>query len=134
VDEGDAAIMGRRTARRDDSFDEETPPCLVGGKSRHTGEISYPRRSSVSDNDERVEIEGTGTLLDFTRVLRGVPGLSNSFAIGLIRLDAGPVLNAPLVDWENDQLRKGARVVLAIGEVKRDASGNVFVGPRFRPA
>jgi hypothetical protein len=25
-------------------------------------------------------------------------------------------------------------VVLAIGEVKRDASGNVFVGPRFRPA
>jgi hypothetical protein len=25
-------------------------------------------------------------------------------------------------------------VALAIGEVKRDASGNVFVGPRFRPA
>ena len=124
--------MGRRTARRDDSFVEGTPPCLVGSRSRHTGEISYPRRSL--DADERVEIEGSGTLLDFTRVLRGVPGLSNSFAIGLIRLDAGPVLNAPLVDWEKDQLQKGARVVLAIGEVKRDASGNVFVGPRFRPA
>ena len=52
----------------------------------------------------------------------------------MIRLDAGPLLNAPLVDWEKDQLQKGARVVLAIGEVKRDASGNVFVGPRFRPA
>jgi uncharacterized OB-fold protein len=124
--------MGRRTARRDDSFVEAAPPCLVGSRSRQTGEISYPRRGL--DADEWVEIEGAGTLLDFTRVLRGVPGLSNSFAIGLIRLDAGPVLNAPLVDWEKDQLRKGARVVLAIGEVKRDASGNVFVGPRFRPA
>src|SRR5262245_40223215 len=109
-DEGDAAIMGRRTARRDDSFVEGTPPCLVGSRSRHTGEISYPRRSVDSDVDERVELEGSGTLLDFTRVLRGVPGLSNSFAIGLIRLDAGPVLNAPLVDWDKDQLRKGERV------------------------
>jgi uncharacterized OB-fold protein len=126
--------MGRRTARRDDFVIEGTPPRLVGSRSRHTGEISYPRRSSNSDADDRVEIDGTGTLLDFTRVLRGVPGLNNSFAIGLIKLDAGLVINAPLVDWENAQLRKGARVVLAIGEVKRDASGNVFEGPRFRPA
>jgi uncharacterized protein len=126
--------MRRRTALRDNLFVEGTPPRLVASKSRHTGEISYPRRSLDSDADEQVEIDGTGTLLEFTRVLRGVPGLSNSFAIGLIKLDAGPVLNAPLVDWEKDQLQKGARVVLAIGEVKRDGCGNVFVGPRFRPA
>jgi uncharacterized OB-fold protein len=126
--------MRRRTALRDSFFVEGTPPRLVGSRSRHTGEISYPWRGADSDADERVEIEGAGTLLDFTRVLRGVPGLNNAFAIGLIKLDAGPVLNAPLVDWENAQLQKGARVALAIGEVKRDASGNVFVGPRFRPA
>jgi uncharacterized OB-fold protein len=115
-------------------FVEGTPPRLVGSRSRHTGEISYPRRHQDAGVDERVEIDGTGTLLDFTRVLRGVPGLNNSFAIGLIKLDAGPVLNAPLVDWRNAELRKGARVVLAIGEIKRDGCGNVFVGPRFRPA
>jgi uncharacterized OB-fold protein len=126
--------MRRPTALPDSVFVEGTPPRLVGGRSRHTGEISYPLRSADSDADERVEIEGAGTLLEFTRVLRGVPGLNNSFAIGLIKLDAGPVLNAPLVDWENAQLRKGARVALVIGEVKRDASGNVFVGPRFRPS
>jgi uncharacterized OB-fold protein len=126
--------MTRRTALRDGFFVQGTSPRLVGSRSRHTGEISYPWRSSDSDADERVEIEGSGTLLDFTRVLRGVAGLNNSFAIGLIKLDAGPVLNAPLVDWENAQLRKGARVTLAIGEIKRDASGNVFIGPRFRPA
>lgn len=126
--------MRRRTALRDGFFVEGTPPRLVGSRTRHTGEISYPRRCSDSEPRERVEIEGAGTLLEFTRVLRGVAGLNNSFAIGLIKLDAGPVLNAPLVDWENAQLRKGARVVLAIGEIKRDASGNVFVGPRFRPA
>lgn len=126
--------MRRRTALRDSFFVEGTPPRLVGGRTRRTGEISYPGQSSGSDPDERGEIEGVGTLLDFTRVLRGVPGLNNSFAIGLIKLDAGPVLNAPLVDWENAQLQKGARGVLAIGEIKRDASGNVFVGPRFRPA
>jgi uncharacterized protein len=126
--------MGRRTALRDGFYVEGTPPRLVGGKSRQTGEISYPRQSLDSGADERIEIEGAGTLIDFTRVLRGVAGLNNSFAIGLIKLDAGPVLNAPLVDWENAQLKKGARVVLAIGEIKRDAGGNVFVGPRFRPA
>jgi uncharacterized OB-fold protein len=96
--------MRRPTALPDSVFVEGTPPRLVGGRSRHTGEISYPLRSSDSDPDERVEIEGAGTL------------------------------NAPLVDWENAQLRKGARVALVIGEVKRDASGNVFVGPRFRPS
>jgi uncharacterized OB-fold protein len=126
--------MRRRTALRDSFFVEGTPPRLVASRSRQTGEISYPWQSSDPDGDERVEIEGAGTLLEFTRVLRGVPGLNNAFAIGLIKLDAGPVLNAPLVDWKNDQLRKGARVALAIGEIKRDASGNVFVGPRFRPA
>jgi uncharacterized OB-fold protein len=126
--------MRRRTALRDSFFVEGTPPRLVASRSRQTGEISYPWQSSDTDGDERVEIEGAGTLLEFTRVLRGVPGLNNAFAIGLIKLDAGPVLNAPLVDWKNDQLRKGARVALAIGEIKRDASGNVFVGPRFRPA
>ena len=126
--------MGRRTALRDGFYVEGTPPRLVGGRSRQTGEISYPLRSLDSSADERIEIEGTGTLLDFTRVLRGVAGLNNSFAIGLIKLDAGPVLNAPLVDWENAQLKKGARVVLSIGEIKRDACGSVFVGPRFRPA
>ena len=79
--------------------------------------------------------EPTAEMRDrFTRVLRGVPGLNQSFAIGLIKLDAGPVLNAPLVDWGNAELQKGTRVVLAIGEIKRDACGNVFVGPRFRPA
>ncbi len=126
--------MRRRTALRDDFLVEGMPPRLVGSRSCHTGEISYPRRSSNSDADERIEIEGAGTLLDFTRVLRGVPGLNNSFAIGLIKLDAGPVLTAPLVDWGKAELQKGARVTLAIGEIKRDASGSVFVGPRFRPA
>jgi uncharacterized protein len=126
--------MRRRTALRDDLFIVGVPPRLVGSRSRHTGEISYPQRNLDSDADERVEIDGTGTLLDFTRVLRGIPGLNDSFAIGLIKLDAGPVLNAPLVDWGNVELRKGARVVLAIGEVKRDGCGNVFVGPRVRPA
>jgi uncharacterized protein len=126
--------MGRRTARRDDSIVEGRPPRLVGSRSRDTGEISYPRRSANAGADELIEIDGAGILLDFTRVLRGVPGLNNSFAIGLIKLDAGPVLNAPLVDWQPGQLQKGARVALAIGEVKRDACGNVFVGPRFRPA
>src|SRR6185437_4893715 len=101
----DTISMRRRTALRDSFSVEGTPPRLVASRSRQTGEISYPWQSSDSDAGERVEIEGAGTLLDFTRVLRGVPGLNNAFAIGLIKLDAGPVLNAPLVDWKNDQLR-----------------------------
>jgi uncharacterized OB-fold protein len=123
--------MVRRIALRDDLFVEGPPPRLVCGKCLETGEISYPLRADARD---RVEVDGAGTLLNFTRVLRGIPGLNTSFAIGLIKLDAGPVLTAPLVDWENADLRSGARVSMVIGEIKRDASGNVFVGPKFRPA
>jgi uncharacterized protein len=138
VDEGDTAIMTRRIAPRD-LFVEGPPPRLLCSKSRETGEISYPPQTAnpsvrSADAIEQVEVDGTGTLLNFTRVLRGIPGLNTSFAIGLIRLDAGPVLTAPLVDWDNTELRNGARVSLVVGEIKRDASGNVFVGPKFRPA
>jgi hypothetical protein len=129
--------MSRRTALRDNLFVDGQPPRLVCSKSPETGEISYPPQTAnpvLSAADEQVEVDGVGTLLNFTRVLRGIPGLNTSFAIGLIRLDAGPVLTAPLVDWENADLRSGARVSLVIGEIKRDASGNVFVGPKFRPA
>ena len=83
--------------------------------------------------DERVEIEGTGTLLDFTRVLRGVPGLNNSFAIGLIKLDAGPVLNAPLVDGKmsaSEGRARGAGDRRGQARCKRQR----VVGPKFRPA
>ncbi|WP_213771660.1 OB-fold domain-containing protein [Bradyrhizobium sp. dw_78] len=131
--------MTKRNALRDAPFVEAPLPRLVCGRSRATGEIFYPPPSTnpeihAADEIEPVEIDGTGTLLNFTRVLRGIPGLNTSFAIGLIRLDAGPVLTAPLVDWEDADLRSGARVALVIGEIKRDASGNTFIGPKFRPA
>jgi uncharacterized OB-fold protein len=136
TDEGDTAIMTRRIALRDNLFVDGQPPSFVS-KNRETGEIPYPPQTAdpvVRAADEPVDVDGVGTLLNFTRVLRGIPGLNTSFAIGLIRLDGGPVLTAPLVDWENSDLRSGARVSLVIGEIKRDASGNVFVGPKFRPA
>jgi uncharacterized OB-fold protein len=82
---------------------------------------------------ERVEIEGEGTLLNFTRVVRGMPGFDSPFAIGVVELDAGPTLTAQLADWKDIELRTGMRVQLVIGPIKRDSDGTVVMGPKFRP-
>lgn len=123
---------------RSDLFVEGPPPRLIGSRCRESGEIFYPVQTMNPVTHkvgtvERVEIDGAGTLVNFTRVLRGVPGFDTPFALGVIRLDAGPTLTAQLADWADVELRAGLRVELVIGQIKRDADGTVVVGPKFRP-
>lgn len=82
---------------------------------------------------ERAEIDGDGVLINFTRVLRGIPGFDTPFALGIIKLDAGPTLTAQLADWSDVNLRVGLRVELVIGPIKRDPDDTIVMGPKFRP-
>jgi uncharacterized OB-fold protein len=123
---------------RSDLFVEGTPPRLIGSRCRETGEVFYPVQAMnpvthKAGTIERVELDGAGTLLNYTRVLRGIPGFETPFAIGVIKLDAGPILTTQLADWADVDLRTGMRVELVIGQIKRDADGTVVTGPKFRP-
>ncbi len=123
---------------RDDLFVEGEPPRLVGSRCRETGQVFFPAQAMNPETHkagtmDRAEIDGGGVLLNFTRVLRGIPGFDTPFALGVVKLDAGPTLTAQLADWKDINLRTGLRVQLVIGPIKRDPDETIVMGPKFRP-
>lgn len=129
--------MTKTRPLRDDLFVEGEPPRLVGSRCRETGQVFFPAQSMNPATHkvgtmERAEIDGNGVLVNFTRVLRGIPGFDTPFALGIIKLDAGPTLTAQLADWKDINLRAGLRVQLVIGPIKRDPDETVVMGPKFR--
>lgn len=123
---------------RDDLFVAGPPPRLLGSRCRETGEVFYPVQAMnpvthKAGTMEPCEIEGTGELLNFTRVHRGMPGFETPLALGIVKLDAGPTLTAQLADWADVELRAGLRVDLVIGPIRHDPDGTAVIGPKFRP-
>jgi uncharacterized OB-fold protein len=130
--------MTKTRPLRADLFVEGERPRLVGSRCRETGQLFFPMQpmnpsTQKAGTMERAEIEGEGTLLNFTRVVRGMPGFDSPFALGVIELDAGPTVTAQLADWKDIELRTGMRVQLVIGPIKRDSDDTVVMGPKFRP-
>jgi uncharacterized OB-fold protein len=82
---------------------------------------------------ETVSLNGRGTLISFTQVMRGMPGFESPYALGCIELDEGPTLIAQLQDWREVELRTNMPVKLVIGRIKEDEKGNTVVGPKFKP-
>lgn len=124
---------------RADLYAEGSPPRLIGSRCRETGEVFFPQQTMNpithrAGTMERAEIDGAGTLVNFTRVLRSIPGFRTPFAIGVVKLDAGPTLTAQLHDWDGVDLFVGQHVDLVIGPIKHDANGTAVMGPKFRPA
>ena len=122
----------------DNLFVEGPPPRLLGSRCRETGEAFYPVQSMnpvthKAGTMEVCEFAGGGTLQNFTKIHRGMPGFDSPFALGVIALDEGPVLTAQLADWDFENLRLGQRVELVIGTIKHDPDGTAVIGPKFRP-
>lgn len=113
-------------------------PRLLGSRCRETGRIYFPAEVMNPDTHrvgtmEPVEILGSGHLISFTRVTRGLPGFPSPYALALIELDAGPSLVAQLEDWQDVDLAIDMPVDLVIGTIKLDKDGMTLVGPKFRP-
>ncbi len=113
-------------------------PMLVGSRCRQCGTIFFPQEAMcpidiVEGTLERVELNGAGTLISFTRVMRGLPGFDSPYVLAIIALKAGPTLLAQLEDWQDKELKLGMPVELVIGRIKRDQAGNTIIGPKFRP-
>lgn len=122
----------------DDLFVPGPPPRLLGSRCRETGQLFYPVQSMNpvtmrAGTMEPHAFAGGGTLRNFTRVRRGMPGFDSPFALGVVELDEGLLLTAQLEDWDYDRLACGQRVELVIGTIRRDPDGTAVVGPKFRP-
>ncbi len=82
---------------------------------------------------ERLEVDGSGRLVAFTTVMRGLPGYDSPYALACVDLNSGPSVISQLEDWQGQLLRLGMPVELVIGRIKREKNGSVVVGPKFRP-
>lgn len=123
---------------KDGLFVEGPPPRLLGSRCRETGELFYPAQAMNptthrADTMEPVELPGQGTLLNFSIVSRAAPGFESPYAMGIIRLQAGPTLTTQLADWQGVKLRTGMEVELVIAPIRHDPDGVAVMGPKFRP-
>lgn len=130
--------MSKTRDLRADLFVDSSPPRLVCSRCSETGQLFFPVQAMNPVTQKagtmvRAEIEGEGKLLNFTQVVRGMPGFESPFALGVIELDAGPTLTAQLTDWKGVVLHAGMRVQLVIGPIKRDSDDTIVMGPKFRP-
>lgn len=116
----------------------DAAPSLVGSRDRETGQVFFPAetlnpQTMREGTLERHEFAGTGRLVAWTVVARGLPGFDSPYALGTIALDAGPGFIGQLHDWQGKALRAGMRVRLAIGRIKTEKDGTEVVGPKFVP-
>ena len=123
---------------REGLFIDGAPPRLLGSRCRETGEAFYPAQvmnptTCRAGTMEPIELSGSGTLLNFSVVARAAPGFESPYAMGIIRLDAGPTLTTQLADWQGVKLRTGMSVELVIGAIRHDPDGAAVLGPKFRP-
>jgi uncharacterized OB-fold protein len=123
---------------RENLFVDGAPPRLLGSRCRETGETFYPAQvmnptTSRAGTMEAVELPGEGTLVNFSVVARAAPGFESPYAMGIIRLRAGPTLTTQLAEWQGVKLRTGMAVELVIGPIRHDPDGTAVLGPKFRP-
>jgi uncharacterized protein len=123
---------------REGLYVEGPPARLLGSRCRETGEVFYPAQvmnptTSRAGTMESVELPGQGKLLNYAVVSRGLPGFESPYAMGIVKLAAGPTLTTQLHDWQGAQLRTGMDVELVIAPIRRDPDGTPVLGPKFRP-
>jgi len=79
---------------------------------------------------------GRGTLYSFTRVVQAPRGFGSlaPYSVGMVRLDEGPLITAPLTDVDGVDLAIGTPVEMVTRKVK-DATdhGHIAYGYKFRP-
>lgn len=131
----------RRVPIREGLFIESAAdgkPKLVGSRCRETAEVFFPREAMSPTlmrpgTLEDHAFDGSGHIVAFTTVQRGLPGFDSPYALAAIQLDAGPSLIAQLHEWQDKTLEPGMRLELVIERIKREKDGTIVVGPKFRP-
>lgn len=115
-------------------------PRLIGSKCRSCGEVSFPsrlrcRRCSGSDL-EKVGLSRKGRLHSFTTVLVKLPGarVDPPYLVGVVELPEGERIRTLLAGADQESLRIGQEMELAVCVVYKDESEKEVLGWKFRPA
>lgn len=119
-------------------FTEEIPPRLVGGRDRATGRIVFPRPSG--EDYEAVALSRDGTLWSYT-VQRFRPKSPpyigpeafSPWIVAYVELADQTIVEARLVDVEQDEISIGMRLQLVQAPLDPDSVDSVLI-PAFAPA
>jgi len=133
---GKEIILGEGLFHMPSSPDER--PYLKGSKCLSCGLVFFPklkicpkclRRGTI----EEATLTGKGVIDTFAVVNSALPGFKSPSVQAYINLLEGPRVWGLITGCEPDELEIGMEMELAIGEVKRDGEGNVFISYQFRP-
>ena len=107
---------------------------LIGGRCLDCGALAFPPPKVCagcwSETIEPAELSTVGELYTYTVVHIGRPGWRSPYAIGYVDLPEGVRICAP-IDRNANELRVGAKVRLAIGELRRNPQGAAVFSHRF---
>ena len=79
---------------------------------------------------------GTGTLYSYSQMNQSPRGFANvgPYAVGMVRLDEGPLIMAQLTDVDGVDLRIGMPVEMVTRKIQENsAHGYIVYGYKFRP-
>jgi uncharacterized OB-fold protein len=113
---------------------------LLGARCRECSQTFFPRRvhcaACTGSEMEQVEFAGHGTIDTFTIVRQQPPNsvMEPPYAIVRVALDGGPTIETVMATDDIETARIGARVRLAIRQLKKDETGDLIVSFMARPA
>lgn len=114
---------------------------LEGSRCRSCSGRFFPPRTvcpacRTASGVEPCAFGGRGTLYSYTRVLQAPRGFGSlaPYAVGMVRLEEGPLVSAQLTDVEGLDLAIGMPVEMVTRKI-RDAEEHGFIvyGYKFRP-
>lgn len=114
---------------------------LEGSACRACGARAFPPRAVCaacrSTDRAPAAFSGRGRLWSFTRVVQPPRGFAAAapYAVGMVRLEEGPLVTAQLADTEGVDLRIDMEMEMVTRRIRDYAeNGLVVYGYKFRPA
>ena len=113
---------------------------LVGNVCLKCGTKHFPPRQVCTEcrgtEFEPFQFNGQGELYSFTTLRQAPAGFEEfaPYAVGMIKLDEGPMVEAMLTDVSEDDLEIGMRMEMVTRKLRADGErGLLIYGYKFRP-
>ncbi len=113
---------------------------MEGQRHRTTGDVRFPPRPAMLNEDaeawEPFVLSGRGELYSYAMVYQAPTGYDQAtpYAVGMVRLEEGPLVAAQLTDCAESDLAIGQPVEMVTRRLKDTGKDGLLVyGYKFRP-